>query len=106
MAGLSCVHTPRWVRHGSWFLQIDLKHAQNNSVLPGPAAGLAGRRRPAWAQKGTVEGNVVDAESGETLIGAHVLLQGSAIGSTTDAFFVRLKGTDGGASAWFILYSR
>lgn len=39
---------------------------------------------PAWAQTGTITGVVVDAETGETLIGANVVLDGTTIGSTTD----------------------
>lgn len=38
----------------------------------------------AFAQAGFITGVVVDGESGETLIGANVVLDGTAIGSTTD----------------------
>ncbi len=39
---------------------------------------------PAYAQTGSVAGTVVDAETGESLIGANVILQGTSVGSTTD----------------------
>ncbi|HMB89381.1 MAG TPA: TonB-dependent receptor [Rhodothermales bacterium] len=39
---------------------------------------------PALAQTGTITGVVVDAELGETLIGANVIIQGTTTGSTTD----------------------
>lgn len=40
---------------------------------------------PAWAQhNGIVEGRVVDARSGETLIGVHVVVEGTSMGTTTD----------------------
>ena len=39
---------------------------------------------PALAQQGTVSGILVDAESGESLIGANVIVQGTAIGTATD----------------------
>jgi len=40
---------------------------------------------PAQAQRsGVVEGRVVDARSGETLIGVHVVVEGTSIGTTTD----------------------
>jgi TonB-dependent receptor len=38
----------------------------------------------ALAQTGTIAGVVVDAELGETLIGANVIIQGTTTGSTTD----------------------
>lgn len=38
----------------------------------------------AWAQLGTLTGVVVDAESGETLIGVNVLIQGTLTGTSTD----------------------
>lgn len=37
-----------------------------------------------FAQKGSIAGIVVDQENGETLIGANVLIEGTAIGATTD----------------------
>ena len=39
---------------------------------------------PALAQKGSVAGVVIDAETGETLVGANVVLEGTAVGTTTD----------------------
>ncbi|MDZ4699211.1 MAG: TonB-dependent receptor [Rhodothermales bacterium] len=39
---------------------------------------------PLFAQKGAITGVVVDAETGETLIGANVLIEGTATGTTTD----------------------
>lgn len=39
---------------------------------------------PAYAQSGSIAGTVVDAETGESLIGANVKIEGTAIGSTTD----------------------
>ncbi len=39
---------------------------------------------PAQAQTGSITGVVVDGETGETLIGANVVIEGTAIGSTTD----------------------
>ncbi len=39
---------------------------------------------PLFAQKGAISGVVVDAETGETLIGANVLIEGTTTGSTTD----------------------
>lgn len=38
----------------------------------------------AYAQKGTVSGNIVDAETGEELIGATVQIQGAGTGTVTD----------------------
>ncbi|MEX0822574.1 MAG: carboxypeptidase-like regulatory domain-containing protein, partial [Rhodothermales bacterium] len=37
-----------------------------------------------FAQSGSVSGTVVDAESGETLIGVNVVLTGTSVGTTTD----------------------
>ncbi len=37
-----------------------------------------------YAQQGTISGVLVDAETGETLIGANVVAKGSAIGASTD----------------------
>ena len=39
---------------------------------------------PAFSQTGTILGVVVDGDSGETLIGANVFLEGTTIGSQTD----------------------
>lgn len=39
---------------------------------------------PAQAQTGAVRGTVLDAETGETIIGANVRLEGTTTGSTTD----------------------
>ncbi|MCB0718709.1 MAG: TonB-dependent receptor [Bacteroidetes bacterium] len=39
---------------------------------------------PAVAQTGSISGVVVDSETGETLIGANVFLEGTTIGTTTD----------------------
>ena len=38
----------------------------------------------AWAQAGKIEGKVVDAETGEALIGANVVIQGTTKGASTD----------------------
>jgi len=38
----------------------------------------------AVAQNGTISGIVTDAITGETVIGANVVLQGTTVGSTTD----------------------
>jgi hypothetical protein len=37
-----------------------------------------------WAQTGIIRGEVKDAENGEALIGANVVVQGSSIGASTD----------------------
>ncbi|MEZ5044330.1 MAG: TonB-dependent receptor [Saprospiraceae bacterium] len=37
-----------------------------------------------YAQQGTLAGTIVDEKSGETLIGANVLIEGTAIGTATD----------------------
>lgn len=37
-----------------------------------------------FAQTGSISGTIVDSESGETLIGANVVIHGTSIGSTTD----------------------
>lgn len=39
---------------------------------------------PALAQQGTIAGTLIDSETGETLIGANVLIEDTAIGSTSD----------------------
>lgn len=39
---------------------------------------------PLYAQMGILSGKIVDAKTGETLVGVAVLLEGTAIGSTTD----------------------
>ncbi|MFK7845159.1 MAG: TonB-dependent receptor [Rhodothermales bacterium] len=39
---------------------------------------------PAMAQQGTISGVIVDKDNGETLIGANVRIEGTALGSTTD----------------------
>ena len=38
----------------------------------------------AWAQNGTISGTVVDAKSNETIVGANVVIEGTAVGSATD----------------------
>lgn len=40
----------------------------------------------AYAQKGTIKGTVKDKSSGEEIIGANVLLEGTTTGATTDVF--------------------
>lgn len=37
-----------------------------------------------WAQNGTISGTVVDAKSNETIVGANVVIEGTAVGSATD----------------------
>ncbi len=37
-----------------------------------------------WAQDGSIAGTILDEESGETLIGANVVIEGTAIGTSTD----------------------
>lgn len=47
-----------------------------------------------FAQKGTVRGNVIDKETGETLIGVGIIVKGSYTGTTTDldgAFSLQLE---------------
>lgn len=39
---------------------------------------------PVRAQTGSITGTIVDAESGESLIGANIIIKGTAIGATTD----------------------
>ncbi|MBB6463191.1 TonB-dependent receptor [Flammeovirga kamogawensis] len=39
-----------------------------------------------WAQNGTISGTVIDAESGEEIIGASVIIKGTTIGASTDVF--------------------
>ena len=46
--------------------------------------GLLLYTSPALAQNGTITGVLVDSESGETLIGANVIIEGTAIGASTD----------------------
>ena len=48
-------------------------------ILLSPLAGFN-----ALAQTGTITGTIVDASTGETLIGANVLVEGTMTGSTTD----------------------
>jgi len=38
----------------------------------------------AWAQNGSIEGNVTDAKSQETIIGANVVIEGTTVGAATD----------------------
>ena len=38
----------------------------------------------AWAQTGTIAGIMVDGDTGETLIGASVVIEGTAIGDASD----------------------
>lgn len=45
---------------------------------------LLGFTSSASAQTGSIAGTVVDSETGETLIGANVIIEGTTIGSTTD----------------------
>ncbi|MEX1055673.1 MAG: carboxypeptidase-like regulatory domain-containing protein, partial [Rhodothermales bacterium] len=51
----------------------------------------------ASAQKGSIAGTVVDAGSGESLIGANVIVGGTSVGSTTDldGYYV-IKGVEPG----------
>ncbi|MEZ4701308.1 MAG: TonB-dependent receptor [Rhodothermales bacterium] len=52
---------------------------------------------PAAAQKGAIAGVVVDTETGETLIGANVLIDGTMNGATTDFDgHYEIKGIDAG----------
>src|SRR5687768_4366480 len=37
-----------------------------------------------FAQNGTISGTVTDAKSGETVVGANVVIQGTTVGSATD----------------------
>ncbi len=46
--------------------------------------GLLLGAAPALAQQGTLTGVLVDAETGEALIGANVVVKGTAIGTATD----------------------
>lgn len=46
---------------------------------------LLGLSAPLLAQSGTIAGRVVDAETGESLPGANVLILGTAVGTATDA---------------------
>lgn len=39
-----------------------------------------------WAQKGTISGTVLDAETGEEIIGASVILKGTTTGASTDIY--------------------
>ncbi|NLR94780.1 TonB-dependent receptor [Flammeovirga agarivorans] len=39
-----------------------------------------------WAQKGTISGTVYDAETGEEIIGASVIINGTTTGASTDIF--------------------
>ena len=45
---------------------------------------LLGGAGPTYAQSTSITGTVLDAESGESLIGANVIIEGTAVGSTTD----------------------
>jgi len=45
---------------------------------------IAGIVATAFAQQGAITGTIVDEKSGETLIGANVLIEGTAIGTATD----------------------
>lgn len=59
---------------------------------------------PALAQTGRVAGTLVDAETGETLIGANVVVDGTTIGTTTDLEGdYDLRGLDAGT--YTLVYS-
>lgn len=64
---------------------IHLFRTPVRGLLPLLLLGLiAGLTVPARAQTGTIAGLVVDGETGETLIGVNVIIEGTTIGAATD----------------------
>lgn len=76
---------------------LNMIHLPGRGALLVTIGLLFGFTTSAHAQTGAIAGNLVDAETGDALIGANVIIKGTSIGSTTDLNgYYRITGASPG----------